>query len=292
MCIRFGNGAKSKRKEPDMGLIVDSGGSKVGPEALADIPCPPPTNSWTPIPHSILRESVLDRVNRLGWTVTGEEWALSKARKFRNGTTGDPECYYGFGRQVFGLLHFNSMTDNEDFVVGIRSSLDKTLAINAVFGTNVLICDNLLLTGEECFYRKHTSLIDLNEETKKALDFVASRLENWSKFTNKMKEIEVSDADANAIIVNAVRFNGLKGTDAKVIADAWLDNKPPTADAKYNGFATRLLNKVYSDRTAWNLHGMFTDTSFKTLNVHNNLVERNGNLNRIFEDRFPELLAA
>lgn len=70
------------------------------------------------------------------------------------------------GNILFGVMDlFWGGTMDYYAVLGLRTSSDKTFAIQIAIGARVTVCDNLLMSGELiALKRKHTAGLELSEE--------------------------------------------------------------------------------------------------------------------------------
>lgn len=259
--------------------------------AATDAFCPPATDSWRPIPHSLVHDRLVEAVEARGLTIISDRVALSDASKPRAGRqyATDAEAYTGDGARMFGLITIESDIPGVGFGIGYRSSYDKTLALAIACGLNVFICDNMMLNGDQIQLRKHTSMIDIVAETRKALNKAVRQFVPLTQFVTDLRGMPVSNASADTIIIDAMEAGILPGTSALDVARAWRHGKSPAkVTANDNGFADRLADGVYSDRNAWALHGIFTDTAFKRTNLTsagNGTLDRHSSLNTIFQNR-------
>lgn len=234
----------------------------VQPAMLAEIACPEPTKSWKPIPHNVFREELLNAIGHYGLKPISERWALSEAKK--TSKIVDSTIYTGYGSRCFGLIDVASDDGGYSFAIAARSSLDKTLAIGVAAGGRVFICDNLALIGDVVQYRKHTSLLDIVSETRKAIGAVLQRSKLLVNFINMMKQVSVNNEIVDNILVDAALAGVLPGNTLQEIASAWRGDFENSGD--YAGFQDRLEAGVYQDRTGWTLHNLWTETAGKRIN--------------------------
>src|SRR3954454_24230369 len=108
---------------------------------LDAVPCPAADGRWKPVPHG----TVLDYANRAltdaGYQVEKLQLGLSR---------NDARC--------FGCLTLATpLVSGVSLAVGLRSSLDKSLALGFAYGSRVMNCDNLAFRGEHVIAKKHTT---------------------------------------------------------------------------------------------------------------------------------------
>lgn len=105
-----------------MTLVVHRGGWEASIADLAAVPVPDATDSYVPVPYPQLIEELKLRLPRFGLAVAREEYALA-----------------GEGRQMFGVLSCRNGRPDLDYclAVGIRSSYDRSLAVDMVCGSRL-----------------------------------------------------------------------------------------------------------------------------------------------------------
>ncbi len=125
-----------------MSLLVHRGGQIVTRDDLALVPVPEATDSYIPVPHNNLADtlSTIGRDILKGFTLSNEQYALARD-----------------GQQMFGVLAFRNDHTELGLSIGFRNSYDKSMAIGIAIGAQVFVCDNLALTGDITIMRKHTA---------------------------------------------------------------------------------------------------------------------------------------
>jgi len=124
-----------------MSLTVHAGGRFATRDELSFIPVPVETESYTPVPHNHLAETLttIGRDILKGYALESEKYALARE-----------------GNQMFGVLTFKGERSDIGLSVAFRNSYDKSMAIGIAIGAKVFICDNLALAGDVTVLRKHT----------------------------------------------------------------------------------------------------------------------------------------
>src|SRR5262249_25748941 len=106
-----------------------------------------PTNSWTPIPHYDLVQALEGQLLARGIKIVKEHFAVQHAK-------------------LFGVIDTDyQVTDEGGAALGIRTSNDKSLALQLAIGYRVFVCDNMSFAGDLiALRRKHTGHLDLHKE--------------------------------------------------------------------------------------------------------------------------------
>ena len=113
-------------------------------EATNDLP--EPTETHYPISHQRVVEYTRDILGSYGLEITGEKHALYDA------PDGAPAMRY-FGQLT---LRHPQGDDSWSPAIVLRNCHDKTFSLQESFGSDTVVCDNLLLTGTILAMQKHT----------------------------------------------------------------------------------------------------------------------------------------
>jgi hypothetical protein len=166
-------------------LVLHCGARAVDRQTLSNIPCPPHTETWHPIPHIELVNQVERSLATSGMAIINEAF----------GVTED-------NARMFGLLQIGLAGASEGdygYVVGLRGAIDKSLSRGLAVGSQVFVCDNLAFSSEIVMHRKQTKNImeDLPLMVDTAIGQLSSRWNNQALRieTYKTKEIGLRDAD-------------------------------------------------------------------------------------------------
>jgi hypothetical protein len=110
-------------------LIAHCGASFIDREGLKTLETPPPTDSWTPIPHYELVQALEGQLKARGISIVKESFAVQKAK-------------------LFGVLDTDyQVTGEGGAAIGLRTSNDKSLSLQLAIGHRVTVCDNMLFAG-------------------------------------------------------------------------------------------------------------------------------------------------
>lgn len=166
-----------------MSLMVHAGGKYSTRDELSLVPVPEATESYTPVPHDQLAEtlSTIGRDILKGYTLEREQYALARE-----------------GNQIFGVLTFRGEHTEMGLSVGFRNSYDKSMAIGIAIGAKVFICDNLALTGDITVLKKHTTNVWASLENV-AISTLYRSQKNFMKIVEdaeSLKSMNISDTGA------------------------------------------------------------------------------------------------
>jgi hypothetical protein len=196
-------------------------------EALRGVQTPNATETWTPVPHSALVESVKGALVSSGANIVSEEHAL-----------------YKDGDRYFGLLHLGENNDGGNTVVGIRNSHDKTFPAGLSLGNHVFVCDNLSFSGDIVVARKHTRYIgrDLDRLIFDAVGKLGDLREKQLVRFAAYKARELSDVEAHDLMIRALMARIVSGEQVAKVVGEW--RKPAHED-----FAPRNVWSLFNDFT-------------------------------------------
>lgn len=133
-------------------LIAHAGAVLMHREELKALETPQGSDTWTPIPHYDLVQALDGQLKARGITIVKESFAVQKAK-------------------LFGVLDTDyQVTEEGGAAIGIRTSNDKSLALQLAIGYRVFVCDNMCFAGDLiALNRKHTGNLDLHGEFATAM---------------------------------------------------------------------------------------------------------------------------
>ncbi len=122
-------------------LILHCGARHINRERLNKIPAPKPTVSWHPVRYGQLIDEVERSLKAKDLKIISDQYGVTEGNK-----------------KMFGLLQIGGMKEQVDygFVIGVRGSIDKTMAEGIACGASVFVCDNMSFSSEVVMNRKNT----------------------------------------------------------------------------------------------------------------------------------------
>jgi hypothetical protein len=132
-------------------LIAHRGAEIVTRDQLVNYPAPEPTETWKPVSHLQLVDTLTQVMQDRGLHITREQFAVQS-------------------HKLFGTFDLEWQKMEEyGAAVGFRHATDKSMAIQIAVVARVFVCDNMSFLGEMITVRKHTSKLDLAEEMDRAM---------------------------------------------------------------------------------------------------------------------------
>jgi hypothetical protein len=148
------------------------------------------------------------------------------------------------GSQMFAMLSLGKGDKSElkEFtrMLGLRSSYDKTLPNSMVFGTQVVVCSNMMFAGDIKVFRRHTLNVfeEMPELFSNAFDQGLQQFKLDVNFLRKLREMTMPKAAfGDAFILHQMLTGVLAPADVRKVYDAWRDHKEKdTLYGLHNGF--------------------------------------------------------
>lgn len=212
-------------------LVLHCGANKVDEGRLKQVATPDATDSWYPIPHHDLLDTVRRNVESTGLRIVQEAHSLAR-----------DDAHY------FGLMQVANGSQAEDYttIIGLRNAHDKRFPAGLVVGSQVFVCDNLAFSGEVNIARKHTRFInrDLPQLIERAMGQLVSMRHTQDQRLAAYKDTRMNDAQANDLLVRAMDARVVPVTKLPKVLGEWRQPSHP---------------EFAEDRNAWRLFNAFTE---------------------------------
>lgn len=201
---------------------------KVTRAELALIETPEATDTFQPIPHTRLIESLEESLAFRHIQIVREEYAVS------------PD-----GMRLFGLLELNAEFQGVRFAIGLRNANDKSMRLGMVAGYRVFVCDNMALGGDfKPLLAKHSKHFDLVESVSIGVDRIQRGFQPLRETIDVMRSRVVEGTEARSIVYRAFMENRFPVKLMKTVhreffvAPSYEEFKPPTMWSLSNAFTT------------------------------------------------------
>lgn len=182
-------------------LVAHAGTNRVTELEVRAVPRPAFTDSWHPYSHGEVLDAVGSAVSGAGFKVERAEYSLTK---------GD------IADKMFAVWELDRADDETRFAIGIRNSVNKTMAVGLCAGQRVFVCDNMVFSSSFVLFRKHTGSLDTDELFIMARSAVATVIPQWEwlkAWHDRMKAIELNIREESVITVAAMRRGILRPVD-------------------------------------------------------------------------------
>jgi hypothetical protein len=183
--------------------------------------------SYQPIAHDDVVKRTKGFLDSNGFTIQDEVHSLARDRKH----------YFG----LFSVDHPNRTSTDRGCVVGIRNSHDKTFPAGLCAGDAPFVCDNLIFTNTIKLARRHTRNIlnDLDFTINRALGKLFGFWHGQDSRIEAYKNLEISNAQANDIIIRACKAGALPKSKIIDVVNQWESSDHPE-------FWDRNVNSLYN----------------------------------------------
>jgi len=231
-----------------MSLLLHCGGEAVTRETLAAVPVPQATATHNPIPYPKIIDHVYERIDTLlGVEVKTESYGLAHK-----------------GQQMFAILTLNSEQLAFDACIGLRQSLNKSLALGYVGGARVFVCDNLAFNGATARYVRRNTKNCWRDFTVMLDEALMATWADFDAMCGDFQVLEAIDCDTQRGYELLGRFVGegnVPWSQARKAMLAW--QTPP-----HQEFAARNLYTLYQAVTEALKSGSVSDTFHRHANTH------------------------
>lgn len=169
-------------------LATTRGTRIVDHDILASLPDPVSKGAHhKPIRHDVLVQAIQEETASRGLHITKATYAIT------------PQ-----GEKFFGVFTFGREDAEKAWSLGIRNSVDRTLAIRGVAGLRVFVCDNMVLSGEQfIFHKKNTLKVDLPVLVKAGIDKYLPAAEKLDESVEALKMSALPNDAAKKLIYEA-----------------------------------------------------------------------------------------
>lgn len=165
------------------------------------------TDTFHPIHHKLVISALRHSLDALGLEVAKAEYVVASE-----------------GRKMFSVWDLNNGTSELCWSLGIRNSMDKSLAFSITCGSRVFVCSNLAFSGEYVTFRRHTRGLDIDE-----LEFIAFRtmkrmipkLQAFQNWHESLKEHSLSEADFRILLVEILAQNVVPASKFPALYDLY-----------------------------------------------------------------------
>lgn len=219
-----------------LNLMLHSGGQEVELNQVYGVETPSPTDTWFPISHALMIQSVMSSLKASGLAVVDSVHGL-----------------WGEGARYFGLMQIQPLNEdfNEDYnlVLGLRNSHDKAFRAGLAIGAGVFVCDNLSFSSEVEVGRKHTRFIqrDLPSLVTSAVGQIGALRHSQDKRIKTYSEHDLTDVQAHDFIIRALKQGIISTARIQKTIQEWeapsYDHGDKTAFRLFNAFTEALKPK-------------------------------------------------
>ncbi len=211
-------------------LMVHRGATRVTRDELATIDPPEATDTWKPIKHAVLVDTLYEELDRREIAVVNEDYAVQRK-----------------GNCLFGVMTLNYLqTDEFAAALAFRHSNDMQEAMKMYAGVKVFACDNMALSGDEIIlHKKHTKNFDFGAALPPALDRYQDGALQLQRDIEDIKQVICSQHGGKRYIYDIFRRKIVPLRLFHPVADSWHaavpdNNNPGNHWMLYNCFTEHI----------------------------------------------------
>lgn len=178
---------------------------KISREQVISTPLPLQTNSYTPISHKDVIESILEEIDKQNLIVKNEDYLTA--------------CD---GKKIIGYFDIDNNNDEMGMRLAFRNSYDRSMSFAIVCGVSVWICSNGCISGEYAMKRKHTGLADYIADNyiSDSISRIGDTFEEIVEASLMLKQIELRERKAAELIGRLLVENQIiNGMQANIVKD-------------------------------------------------------------------------
>lgn len=211
-------------------LIAHVDTNKVTREELALLPMPEGTETFKPVHHMELVNSIEAVLMARRISIVNESFAVRAD-----------------GSRLFGTFDLSLEGVGESCgALGFRTGNDRTMKLQMIAGLRVFVCDNMSFAGDSIILnRKHSKGLDLLPELMGAVGKYTVRYEAMRAVIVELTQTTITDTEAKATIFDAFNSHLMPGKYMEGVAKAYFEP----------------LHEEFEPRTAWSLHNAFTEVA-------------------------------
>lgn len=225
-------------------MLMLSHAKEISRRELSAVPTPEPTDTWRPVPHIDVVNTLTERAAARGLKVRSERFAVTSGTLYPQ-----PGIQVEIsGARLFGSLDFEPIPGMTFPVgcapsAGLRNSHDKSFALSILSGARVFICANGVLSAEHIVSRKHTSRIDLRQSIDEALDAFLVSIRGFNDTYQRLSALRITRTKARALTVDLAEAGAFASSDIVPVVAEFEHPRHPE----------------FAGRTGWSLYQAATE---------------------------------
>ena len=158
---------------------------RVSEAEVMAIPAPDFTDTWSPVPHKDVIESVQMACDNYGLDIISKNYTVA-----------------ALGAKMFSSWQIDSGKSDRHWMLGFRNSTNKSMAVGMTAGNSIVVCSNMQFSGEFLSFHKHTSGLHVGRLMQMASTAVGATIEKCQALDTwheGLKEVEMSGDDMKCI---------------------------------------------------------------------------------------------
>ena len=197
---------------------------------VKEVEMPEWTKTWHPVSHGMVIDAARWAVNGEGYRIIEEEYSLNLTRN-----------------KMFAVWKLAAKDSEKAPLIGLRNSIDKSLAVGIVCGFDIFVCENLVFSGEEVYLRKHTGGLDFPElaaQVVGALAAVKKQAKNFAEWLVELKNKYLYQWQVKNAMYDILDIGVLPGSKFRRLQERYKIDREQYGDSLYaiHSAATNLVS--------------------------------------------------
>ena len=183
---------------------------------LSLIPTPHATDTWQPMPHSRVMQTVIEHADARNLAIDEIHYSLVDVK-----SDGVVQPY----PDMFATMYMESDNGVYRNMLGIRNSHNKRFGASACSGSSVMVCSNGCFSGDHIISSKHTKNVH-ESFNNRVSDMLDSVIDTWIKNEhryNGYRATDLSDSDFAELLGNAIIHNAINPSKALKVYQEYVE---------------------------------------------------------------------
>ena len=196
------------------------------------VPEPQGTKTWNPISHARLLDAMETTVRSRDAEIVDRSYTLTKN-----------------GAKLFGSWTIANGVDRR-FMVGFRNSIDASMSVGFCSGLYVIVCSNMMFSGDFKTFRKHTNgLTDdlLTQMACNTWDAIATEQKSLQVWHDSLKDVSIRENDVDAISFRAIKAGILTPNKIKPFLECINEEKRLAEEFSVHTFHSGMTRLMRND---------------------------------------------
>lgn len=152
--------------------------NQINKAELSVIPVPIITETYSPVPHMTIIDTVLELLDKRNLVVTNESYRADAN-----------------GNKMTGMIRVNQGNSDMEFMIAFKNSYDKSMSVGFAAGSQVIVCENGCVSGEISMLRRHTGNVvtELTDKINFTINSMEDAFNSIYEDSELFKQLELND---------------------------------------------------------------------------------------------------
>lgn len=198
------------------------------------------TATWHPMHHAMIIRCMEWAVKAAGLSTIDRQYSLSAD-----------------GANMFAAWSVEGNNPARNWAVGFRNSMKKSFAFGGAAGNKVLVCDNMVFSGDMTFHRRHTAGMTrdyMRMLCEELVKYILAQCQNFDGWFSHLSEVSLESV-YDRVLVGSMRQGLLLPSDFSRFENAYQEeldaNSSAGTLADFHGAFTRM----YREQSLFSVQG-------------------------------------